>query len=115
MVYHYVDQEGVLSAPGFPGGDAALKINSLNVSFAGVKSFAERFGERCQERSSQISSTVGAAHPKTFTVTPSAVTPNTRMVQERLRSAQTSTTATADLTKLQKMVATLELSVVFKT
>lgn len=82
-----------------------LKMNQSKMFLcAGVKSFAERFGERCQERSTQSSSAGGAAQPKTFTVTPSAVTPNTRMVQERLRAAQTSATATADLTQRQKMV-----------
>lgn len=76
----------------------------------GVKSFAERFGERCQERNTQNPSAGGAAQTKTFTVTPSAVTPNTRMVQERLRAAQALNTATADLTQRQKMERESELA-----
>lgn len=76
----------------------------------GVKSFAERFGERCQERNTQNNSAGGATHTKTFTVTPTAVTPNTRMVQERLRAAQAMNTATADLTQRQKMERESELA-----
>uniref|UniRef100_A0A3Q1EKE3 Anillin n=1 Tax=Acanthochromis polyacanthus TaxID=80966 RepID=A0A3Q1EKE3_9TELE len=69
----------------------------------GVKSFLERFGEKCQERNNQGSSSGVTAHSKTPTVTPS-VTPNTRLVQERLRAAQAANTATADLTQRQKLV-----------
>ena len=35
---------------------------------------------------------------------PLPVTPNTRLVQERLRGAQAASTATADLTQKQKLV-----------
>uniref|UniRef100_A0A3P8S7X0 Anillin n=1 Tax=Amphiprion percula TaxID=161767 RepID=A0A3P8S7X0_AMPPE len=70
---------------------------------SGVKSFLERFGEKCQERNNQGSPSGVAAHSKTPTVTPS-VTPNTRLVQERLRAAQAANTATADLTQRQKLV-----------
>lgn len=73
-------------------------------SCVGVKSFLERFGERCQERNDQTSSAGGATQAKTPSVTPSAVTPNTRMVQERLRAAQALNTTTADLTQRQKLV-----------
>lgn len=63
---------------------------------AGVKSFLERFGERCQERSSAKNS------PSAAEATP-PVTPGTRLVQERLRTAHV-VTATADLTLKQKLV-----------
>lgn len=81
----------------------------------GVKSFLERFGERCQERSTHSSPAAGACQGQTQTCTPTvtqgrtptltpSVTPNTRLVQERLRAAQSANTATADLTQKQKMV-----------
>ncbi|XP_070777931.1 anillin [Enoplosus armatus] len=73
----------------------------------GVKSFLERFGERCQERTNQSSPAGGARTP---TVTPSSVTPNTRLVQERLRAAQAANTSTADLTQKQKLERESELA-----
>ncbi|XP_075969050.1 anillin [Anarhichas minor] len=77
----------------------------------GVKSFLERFGERCQERSTNQSSPAGgAAQCKTPTVTPSSVTPNTRLVQERLRAARAANTTTADLTQRQKQERESELA-----
>ncbi|KAE8282366.1 Anillin [Larimichthys crocea] len=75
-----------------------------------VKSFLERFGERCQERNNQSSPAGGTAHAKTPSVTPSAVTPNTRMVQERLRAAQAAHTTTADLAQRQKLERESELA-----
>ncbi|XP_074543240.1 anillin isoform X2 [Halichoeres trimaculatus] len=75
----------------------------------GVKSFLDRFGERCQERTTQSSPAGGSSHNKTPTVTPS-VTPNTRLVQERLRAAQAANTATADLTLKQKLERESELA-----
>uniref|UniRef100_A0AAY4EPQ6 Anillin n=1 Tax=Denticeps clupeoides TaxID=299321 RepID=A0AAY4EPQ6_9TELE len=60
----------------------------------GVKSFLERFGERCQERSSN--NTPLGVSP---VATPSG-TPKSRLVHERLMTIQT-TTATADLTQKQ--------------
>uniref|UniRef100_A0A8C9X7M4 Anillin n=1 Tax=Sander lucioperca TaxID=283035 RepID=A0A8C9X7M4_SANLU len=82
------------------------------ISFAsfptGVKSFLERFGERCQERTNQ--SSPAGTHAKTPTVTPSAVTPNTRLVQERLRAAQAASTTTADLAQRQKLERESELA-----
>ncbi|XP_034401463.1 anillin isoform X2 [Cyclopterus lumpus] len=74
----------------------------------GVKSFLERFGERCQERTNQCSPAGGAAQPKTPTVT--SVTPNTRLVQERLKAARAANTTTADLTQRQKMERESELA-----
>uniref|UniRef100_A0A667ZXW7 Anillin n=1 Tax=Myripristis murdjan TaxID=586833 RepID=A0A667ZXW7_9TELE len=68
----------------------------------GVKSFLERFGEKCQERTNQSSPAGGATQGKTPTVTP-----NTRLVQERLRAAQAAKTTTADLTQRQKLVGCL--------
>ncbi|XP_019117138.2 anillin isoform X2 [Larimichthys crocea] len=75
-----------------------------------VKSFLERFGERCQERNNQSSPAGGTTHAKTPSVTPSAVTPNTRMVQERLRAAQAAHTTTADLAQRQKLERESELA-----
>lgn len=75
----------------------------------GVKSFLERFGERCQERTNLSSPTGGTVQSKTPTVTPS-VTPNTRLVQEKLRAAQDAKTATADLTQRQKLERESELA-----
>uniref|UniRef100_A0A672ZQC8 Anillin n=1 Tax=Sphaeramia orbicularis TaxID=375764 RepID=A0A672ZQC8_9TELE len=69
-----------------------------------VKSFLERFGERCQERTNLSSPAGGTVQAKTPTVTPS-VTPNTRLVQEKLRAAQDAKTTTADLTQRQKLVS----------
>ncbi|KAL3044243.1 hypothetical protein OYC64_003978 [Pagothenia borchgrevinki] len=71
----------------------------------GVKSFLERFGEKCQERSN-LSSPAGGS--RTPAVTPSSLTPNTRLVQERLRAA--AHTTTADLTQKQKLERESELA-----
>ncbi|XP_042290431.1 anillin isoform X2 [Thunnus maccoyii] len=80
------------------------------VGAPGVKSFLERFGERYQERTNQSSPAGGSTpQPKTTTVTPS-VTPNTRLVQERLRAAEAAKTTTADLTQRQKLERESELA-----
>ncbi|XP_038154514.1 anillin [Cyprinodon tularosa] len=63
----------------------------------GVKSFLERFGDRCQEHREQR--------------TPSA-SPNTKLVQERLRAAQAAHTATAELTQRQKLERESELALI---
>ncbi|KAM6974280.1 anillin [Tautogolabrus adspersus] len=76
----------------------------------GVKSFLERFGEKCQERTNHSSPAGGSSQPKTPTVTPSSATPNTRLVQERLRAAQAANTTTADLTQRQKLERETELA-----
>ncbi|TDH04470.1 hypothetical protein EPR50_G00152990 [Perca flavescens] len=76
----------------------------------GVKSFLERFGERCQERTNQSSPAGCTTHAKSPTVTPSAVTPNTRLVQERLRAAQAASTTTAELAQRQKLERESELA-----
>lgn len=81
-----------------------MKEYDILYSYIGVKSFLERFGERCQERTNQNSPAGGTPHAKTPSVTPSAVTPNTRVVQERFRAAQAANTTTADLTQRQKLV-----------
>ncbi|XP_034560371.1 anillin isoform X2 [Notolabrus celidotus] len=75
----------------------------------GVKSFLDRFGEKCQERTNNSSPAGGSSHNKTPTVTP-AVTPNTRLVQERLRAAHAANTTTADLTQRQKLERESELA-----
>ncbi|XP_041759281.2 anillin isoform X1 [Coregonus clupeaformis] len=91
----------------------------------GVKSFMERFGERRQERSdlSSPATSHGAAARTPTVVNPSgagltgrtpvvsqSVTPNTRLVQERLRAAQAANTATADLAQKQKLERESELA-----
>ncbi|XP_035039210.2 anillin isoform X4 [Hippoglossus stenolepis] len=74
-----------------------------------VKSFLERFGEKCQERNNQSSPAGGTIQAKTPTVTPS-VTPNTRLAQDRLKASQAANTTTADLTQRQKMERESELA-----
>uniref|UniRef100_A0A6Q2YVK8 Anillin n=1 Tax=Esox lucius TaxID=8010 RepID=A0A6Q2YVK8_ESOLU len=66
-----------------------------------VKSFMERFGERCQQRSVNPS---GEGLAGRTSVVSQSVTPNTKLVQERLKAAQAAHTATADLTLKQKLV-----------
>ncbi|KAK0147609.1 Anillin [Merluccius polli] len=73
----------------------------------GVKSFLERFGERCQERQGTPTGT-GGTQAKNPSVTP-LLTPNTRLVQEKLRAAQ-ATTTTSDLTQRQKLERETELA-----
>uniref|UniRef100_A0A4W5NUP3 Anillin n=1 Tax=Hucho hucho TaxID=62062 RepID=A0A4W5NUP3_9TELE len=90
---------------------------------AGVKSFMERFGERCQERSglSSPATSHGTATRTPTVVNPpgaglagrtpvvsQSVTPNTRLVQERLRAAQVANTAT--LAQKQKLERESELA-----
>ncbi|XP_064873886.1 anillin-like isoform X3 [Oncorhynchus nerka] len=92
---------------------------------ADVKSFMERFGERCQERSGLSSPATchGAATRNPNIVNPSGaglagrtpvvsqpVTPNTRLVQERLRGAQAANTATTALAQKQKQERESELA-----
>ncbi|XP_031649268.1 anillin isoform X5 [Oncorhynchus kisutch] len=92
---------------------------------ADVKSFMERFGERCQERSGLSSPATchGAATRNPNIVNPSgadlagrtpvvsqSVTPNTRLVQERLRGAQAANTATTALTQKHKLERESELA-----
>ncbi|XP_011607550.1 anillin isoform X2 [Takifugu rubripes] len=76
----------------------------------GVKTFLERFGERCQERSHPNTPAGGADYAKVPSVAPSAVTPNSRLMQERFRAAQVANTTTADLTQRQKMEREAELA-----
>ncbi|XP_076864827.1 anillin isoform X2 [Brachyhypopomus gauderio] len=73
----------------------------------GVKSFLERFGERCQERS-QGSPLGGGGQGRTPAATPLA-TPKSRLLQERLPVAQSSST-TAILTQKHKMEREAELA-----
>ncbi|XP_057211533.1 anillin isoform X2 [Triplophysa rosa] len=73
----------------------------------GVKSFLERFGERCQERNQSSPSTLGG-QSHTPAATPSA-TPKSRLLQERLGGAQSSS-STAILTQKQKMEREAELA-----
>ncbi|XP_045077986.1 anillin-like isoform X2 [Coregonus clupeaformis] len=104
-----LQQRGVTGATGTPG----------------VKSFMERFGERCQERSglSSADTSHGAAARTPTVVNPSGAglagrtpvvsqsgTPNTRLVQETLRAAQVANTTTADLAQKQKLERESELA-----
>uniref|UniRef100_A0A8C1H392 Anillin n=1 Tax=Cyprinus carpio carpio TaxID=630221 RepID=A0A8C1H392_CYPCA len=73
----------------------------------GVKSFLERFGERCQERNQNSPSKLGG-QGHTPVATPSA-TPKSRLLQERLGCAQ-ATSTTAVLTQKQKMEREAELA-----
>uniref|UniRef100_A0A8C8IXJ1 Anillin n=1 Tax=Oncorhynchus tshawytscha TaxID=74940 RepID=A0A8C8IXJ1_ONCTS len=73
----------------------------------GVKSFMERFGERCQERSVNSSGAGLVGHTP---VVSHSGTPNTRLVQERLRAAQVASTTTADLAQKQKLERESELA-----
>uniref|UniRef100_A0A6Q2Y255 Anillin n=1 Tax=Esox lucius TaxID=8010 RepID=A0A6Q2Y255_ESOLU len=72
-----------------------------------VKSFMERFGERCQQRSVNPS---GEGLAGRTSVVSQSVTPNTKLVQERLKAAQAAHTATADLTLKQKLERESELA-----
>ncbi|XP_041811079.1 anillin isoform X2 [Chelmon rostratus] len=90
--------------------DPSIHQEKAPAGTPGVKSFLERFGERCQERTNQSSPAGGATHAKTPTVTPLPVTPNTRLVQERFRAAQAANTTTADLTQRQKLERESELA-----
>uniref|UniRef100_A0A3Q2QYF3 Anillin n=1 Tax=Fundulus heteroclitus TaxID=8078 RepID=A0A3Q2QYF3_FUNHE len=82
----------------------------VTVGGPGVKSFLERFGERCQEHKEQ--SSTPARVPAAANAAPGtpSVTPNTKLVQERLRVAQAAHTATAELTQRQKMERESELA-----
>ncbi|KAJ0054757.1 hypothetical protein NL108_001387 [Boleophthalmus pectinirostris] len=107
---------GVMPSPHKP--EIRVKPADLSSSYpektAGtpsVKSFLERFGEKCQERSNGSTPVAGRSQPKTPTVT-SAVTPNTRLVQEKLRAAQAAKTTSADLTQRQKMERESELALI---
>ncbi|KAM4549831.1 anillin isoform 2-T2 [Fundulus diaphanus] len=81
----------------------------VTVGGPGVKSFLERFGERCQEHKEQSTPARVPAAANAAPGTPS-VTPNTKLVQERLRSAQAAHTATAELTQRRKMERESELA-----
>ncbi|XP_026144658.1 anillin isoform X2 [Carassius auratus] len=73
----------------------------------GVKSFLERFGERCQERNQNSPSALGG-RGQTSVATPSA-TPKSRLLQERLGCTQ-ATSTTAVLAQKQKMERDAELA-----
>nr|XP_057902963.1 anillin isoform X2 [Doryrhamphus excisus] len=71
-------------------------------SAPGVKSFLERFGERCQERTNHSSSSSGAGSRTTTTTTP-----NAKLAPRTLQTAQTTT---ADLIQKQKLERESELA-----
>lgn len=83
--------------------------DTMTVAGPGVKSFLERFGERCQENKERGTPIRVPTSARASPVTPSA-TPNTKLVQERLRAAQAAHTATAELTQRQKMERESELA-----
>ncbi|XP_070703150.1 anillin [Pempheris klunzingeri] len=89
---------------------SSFPLEKATAGAPGVKSFLERFGERCQERTNQKSPAGATAQSKTPTGTASSGTPNTRLVQERLRAAQAANTSTADLTQRQKLERESELA-----
>ncbi|XP_056273013.1 anillin isoform X2 [Pseudoliparis swirei] len=108
---------GLTSSPQKPGlrakpttAGASGPQEMATAAAPGVKTFLERFAERCQERTNQCSPAGGATQSKTPTVTPSSVTTNTRLMQERLKAAQTANTTTADLTQRQKLERESELA-----
>ncbi|XP_063041731.1 anillin isoform X2 [Engraulis encrasicolus] len=81
----------------------------------GVKSFLERFGERCQElNTNKNSPSVSKGTPTTpaATAAASSGTPKSLLIQERLNKIQgtTPTSTTADLTQKQKMEREMELA-----
>lgn len=92
-----------------PADFSSSSIQEKTTGTPGVKSFLERFGERCHERSNHSTPAGGSTHPKSPVVTPS-VTPNTRLVQEKLQAAQSAKTTSADLTQRQKMERESELA-----
>lgn len=106
---------GVLPSPHKPDlrpKPADLSSSSVQEKTTGtpsVKSFLERFGEKCQERANHSTPSGSRSQSKTPIVT-SAVTPNTRLVQEKLRAAQSAKTTSADLTLRQKMERESELA-----
>ncbi|XP_028316625.1 anillin isoform X2 [Gouania willdenowi] len=89
--------------------DPSTSEQKAKVAVPGVKSFLERFEERCQERTNQCSPARDGTHAKMPAVTPSP-TPNTRLVQERLRAVQATNTTTAELTQRQKLERESELA-----
>ncbi|XP_072530932.1 anillin [Salminus brasiliensis] len=82
-----------------------LQPNSQIGTAGGVKSFLERFGERCQERQGSPIVSQGRT-PVTPSATSSA---KSRLFQERLATTQTTST-TAMLTQKQKMEREAELA-----
>ncbi|KAM4725626.1 anillin isoform 2-T2 [Anableps anableps] len=82
---------------------------TVTVGGPDVKSFLERFGERCQEHKEQGTPARVPTAAKAAPITPPA-TPNTRLVQQRLRAAQAAHTATAELTQRHKMERESELA-----
>uniref|UniRef100_A0A3B3WC76 Anillin n=1 Tax=Poecilia mexicana TaxID=48701 RepID=A0A3B3WC76_9TELE len=91
---------------GGPGesNSSRISVSKRCISIqTGVKSFLERFGERCQQHKEQ-GAPPRAPTPARSAPSTASVTPNTKLVQERLRAAQAAHTATAELTQRQKML-----------
>ncbi|XP_033831271.1 anillin isoform X2 [Periophthalmus magnuspinnatus] len=91
--------------------DLSASYQEKTTGTPSVKSFLERFGEKCNERANPSTPAGSRSQPKTPTMT-SAVTPNTRLVQEKLRAAQTTKTTSADLTQRHKMERESELALI---
>ncbi|KPP74959.1 actin-binding protein anillin-like [Scleropages formosus] len=88
------------------GDKTPLQSNaSCGATGGSVKSFLERFGERCQERSVPNTPT-GQRTPAPGQL----VNPRTRLAQERLQSAAQSATSCASLSQKQKLEREIELA-----
>uniref|UniRef100_A0A3B5Q811 Anillin n=1 Tax=Xiphophorus maculatus TaxID=8083 RepID=A0A3B5Q811_XIPMA len=96
--------------PRTPGHTANKSVSERCIYIqTGVKSFLERFGERCQQHKEQ-GAPPRAPTPARSAPSTASVTPNTKLVQERLRASQAAHTATAELTQKQKMVGFMGVS-----
>ncbi|XP_023815771.1 anillin isoform X3 [Oryzias latipes] len=93
--------------PSFSSSTAQQK--KVPAGTPGVKSFLERFGEKCQERVLQTTPARVPLQPRAPAGPPST-SPNTRLLQEKLMAAQSASTATADLTMRQKLERESELA-----
>lgn len=83
-----------------------MHVQIIALNLGGVKSFLERFGERCQERN-QGSPLNGVGLARTPAATPSSPH-KLSLLQERLAVTQ-GASSTALLTQKQKMVTYLNL------
>ncbi|XP_061597153.1 anillin [Cololabis saira] len=104
--HHSPHKPGLCEKPSVAG--ASTHQQKVSSGAPVVKSFLERFGERCQERSNQTTARAAPA-PKTSAESP-GVARNTQLVQERLKAAQAAHTTTAELTQRQKLERESELA-----
>ncbi|XP_024151351.1 anillin isoform X2 [Oryzias melastigma] len=92
-----------------PSSGSTAHQEKLPAGTPGVKSFLERFGERCHERMHQTTPAKVPLQPRA-PAGPSTGSPSTKLLQERLMAAQSASTATADLTLRQKLERESELA-----